>query len=335
MWYSSYITGVFGPNTMHARPIKFWPSLSLVMGIVMAAVLLIPSNSHAQSQQPPATSISVSPPSYELSANPGNEITNTIRVNNPTNQQLEVSVSIRNFTALGEEGQVDLTEQDTTYSLARWITVSPESSAIQPQATREFTYTIRVPANAEPGGRFGSIVFKTSAKPLEGQSGVSIGQEVGSLVFLRISGDVQEKSSIAGFKSVNTVNQYKPVGFEVRVRNEGNVHVRPTGTITITNMFGKKVATVPLDARNVLPDAVRNMTAEWKGGNKLIFGRYTATASVVYGSDNRIVTASTTFWGFPYMIALVILGVLLLLGFGIYRGRKRIRLALRALSGKT
>jgi hypothetical protein len=55
----------------------------------------------------------------------------------------------------------------------------------------------------------------------------------------------------------------------------------------------------------------------------------------VYGSNNQIVTASTTFWGFPYTIMLVCVGVILLVSAVVYRGRKRIKLALRALSGKT
>jgi hypothetical protein len=252
-----------------------------------------------------------------------------------TDQAMDISVVARNFTALGEEGQVNLTEEDSTFSLAKWITISPASSRIGARESGSFEYTIAVPANAEPGGRFGSIVFKTAAKPVEGQTGVSIGQEIGSLVFLKIAGSVSEKIAISSFKPLHAINEYKPVALDLRIKNNGNVHIRPTGTVTITNMWGKKVATVPIDSRNILPDAVRKIEAEWKEHGRFIFGRYTATASVVYGSDNQIITASTTFWGLPYTIMLVVLGVLILLGSFLYRGRKRIRLAMRALRGKS
>ncbi|HSH18297.1 MAG TPA: DUF916 domain-containing protein [Candidatus Saccharimonadales bacterium] len=321
---------------MHSRNATPLPSIRLftvALALLLAALTVFPAfSAHAQDNR---AGLAISPPSYELSANPGDTITNTIRVDNLIDQAQEVTVSPRNFTALGEEGQVNLTEEDSTYSLAKWITIAPAKGSVAPKESQEFTYTIKVPANAEPGGRFGSIVFKTTARPLQGQSGVAVGQEIGSLLFLKIAGNVQEKSSVADFKAARAINEYKPVPFEVRVKNEGNVHLRPKGTVTITNIFGKKVATVPLESRNVLPDAVRKMTAEWKDGGRLIFGRYTATVSVVYGSDNQIATASTTFWGFPYTIMLVILGALILLGGLAFKARVRLKLALRALSGKS
>lgn len=319
---------------MHARIFKRTTLPLLLIALCYLLVLSIGPAASVSAQQP-TSSLAISPPSSELSANPGDTITNTMRVDNLSDQNLEISVSARNFTALGEEGQVNLTEEDSTYSLAKWITVAPSTAGIRAKESQTFEYTIKVPANAEPGGRFGSIVFKTAAKPVEGQSGVAIGQEIGSLVFLKIAGNVTEKSSISSFNAQHKINEYKPVAFDVRVKNDGNVHIRPTGSITITNMFGKKVATVPLESRNVLPSAVRKLEAEWKGGGRFIFGRYTATASVVYGSNNQIVTATTTFWGLPYTIMFVALGVLTLLGLFIFRARRRITLALRVLRGKS
>lgn len=319
---------------MHARTLKPAALVRIATALLGVVAIINLQQATAFAQQP-VSSIAISPPSYELSANPGDTITNTIRIDNLVDQDLEITVEARNFTALGEEGRVNLTEEDSTYSLAKWTSVTPRSGNVPAKESKEFEYTIKVPSNAEPGGRFGSIVFKTTAKPLQGQSGVAVGQEIGSLLFLKIAGDVREKVTIASFAAADGINQYKPVNFDVRVKNTGNVHTRPTGTVTVTNMFGKKVATMDITSRNVLPDAVRKMEARWQDGNKFIFGRYTATASVTYGNNGQVVTSSTTFWGLPYTIMLVVLGVLLLLGIGIYRGRKRLRLALRALSGKS
>lgn len=298
-------------------------------GLLLAAIPSMTANAQAS-----GSGLAISPPSFELSANPGDNLSNSIRVDNTQGQSLEVTADVRNFTALGEEGEVNLSDQDSSYSLAKWVKVTPARSTIPAGGSQTFQYTITVPPNAEPGGRFGSIVFRTTAKPLSGKSGVSVGQEVGSLVFLKIAGNVTEKASIVGFQTAAHINQYKPVDFTVRVKDEGNVHLKPTGTITIVNFFGQKVATLPIETHNVLPGAIRRMEAQWKGG-RFIFGKYTATASITYGSNNQIVTASTSFWGLPYTLILVSLGVLILLGILIYRGRKRLHLALKALRGKT
>ncbi len=281
---------------------------------------------------PPKSGLSISPPTFELSANPGDTLRNSLRVDNVVDEPLEVTVSTRNFTALGEEGGVDLSSRDNKYSLASWISVSPSKVTIPARQSQVFDYTIAVPADASPGGRFGSIIFKTSLKPVSGQSGVAVGQEIGTLVFLKIAGEVKEKASVASFETVGAFHDNGPVEFSARVKNEGNVQLRPTGTITISNFFGNKVATIPINEQNVLPDAIRKMNATWK--NQWLLGRYTATLSLVYGKDRQTMTASTAFWGFPYKLVgamLLILGIITAL---VYPHRTRLKLALKVLFGK-
>lgn len=276
--------------------------------------------------------LSVAPATFDLSANPGEIIKNSIKVENLTNVPLEVSVDRRNFTALGEEGEAALTDDTTPYALATWITVDPMVQTIAPHEIKVYNYTITVPQLAEPGGHFGSIIFKTAPRPVAGGSGVAIAQEVGSLLLLKVAGDIVEKAEIESFQPTHGFFEYGPVGFDTRIKNSGNVHFKPTGTITIANMFGQKVATLNLDSKNVLPDSIRHLSNSWS--QKLLFGRYTATLSVVYGSNSRILTATTTFGGFPYRVGLVILIVLLLIAVVMFRARRRIARSLRVLFGK-
>lgn len=303
--------------------------------IITAVVSLFGSGialAQTDTQTPPKTGLSISPPTFELSANPGDTLKNSLRVDNISGETLEVSVDKRNFTALGEEGGINLSAEESKYALASWMTVTPGKVTIPKGESRTFNYQIAVPSFAEPGGRFGSIVFKTTAKPVNGQSGVAIAQEVGALVFVKIAGKVQEKAAVASFGPASGFNEFGPVDFNLRLRNEGNVQFKPRGTVTITNFLGQKVATVPIEGQNVLPDATRKMTAQWK--DTWLFGRYTATASIVYGNNNQILTATTTFWGFPLRPALAVLVVLAILFILVYPRRQRIGRALKVLSGK-
>lgn len=302
----------------------------VLFGVMGFAVVGLASIAHAQNNQP-ATGLAVSPPTFELSANPGDTLKNSVRVDNITDQPLELSIIKRNFTALGEEGGIDLSEQDGNYSLANWIEVSPATAVVGARESKTFDYTITVPANAEPGGRFGSIIFKTTAKPVGNQNGVAVSQEVGALVFIKIAGEVKEKATIASF-TTNTLHENGPVGFDLRVKNEGNVQFKPTGSITISDIFGNKVATIPINSQNVLPDATRKMTASWD--NFWLFGKYQATASVVYGNNRQILTATTTFWGFPYkLVGLLVAGIGVLVWL-LYSRRARILRAFKVLFGK-
>jgi hypothetical protein len=118
----------------------------------------------------------------------------------------------------------------------------------------------------------------------------------------------------------------------MRAKNEGNVHFKPTGTITISDFMGNKVATIPVDSKNVLPGAVRKMEATWDTG--WLFGQYSATLSLVYGKDRQVITASTAFWGFPYKLVGISLLVIGILGWALYPRRARIWRAIKILFGK-
>jgi len=244
---------------------------------------------------------------------------------------MKVVVQKRNFTALGEEGAVDLTEDETSFSLASWITVSPSETEISGKGTAIFAFSTAVPLNAEPGGHFGSIIFRLKSQGPE-QSGALVAQELGALILLRVAGKAKEGASLASFRSTKKIWEKGPVEFEIRVENEGNVHLKPTGVITITNLFGRKVASFPVDPRNVLPGAIRKSSATWD--KKFLFGRYTASLALNYGSQGRVLTGATAFIGFPYRWGGLVLLGLLILAFFLYRARKRIKLALKVLFGK-
>lgn len=306
----------------------------LPLAAILVGVLFVISNIavRAQNSPAPSTALAISPPIFELSANPGDTLKNSVRLDNVTDQSLEITVLKRNFTALGEEGGIDLSDQEGSYSLANWIEVVPATTSLEPRQSKTFDYTIKIPANAEPGGRFGSIVFKTAAKPLAGQNGVAVSQEVGALVFIKIAGEVKEAAAIESFQAQHALNENGPVDFDIRVKNRGNVQFKPSGTITISDIFGNKIATIPINAQNVLPDAVRKMTASWD--NFWLFGKYQATVSIVYGNDRQILTATTTFWGFPYKLVGLILVGLGVLGWILYPRRARILRAFKVLFGK-
>lgn len=278
----------------------------------------------------PSQGLTVTPPTFELSANPGDTLKNSIRVDNLTTTPLNITTGLKNFTALGEEGQVGLTEEESGFSLISWIKMDPQAAEIPAKGSRIFSFTIQVPTNAEPGGRFGAIIFKTDVKPVAGSS-LAIGQEVGALVMLRLAGEVNEQAHIETFKSLRSFQEYGPVKFETRIKNDGNVHLKPTGTITVTNFFGRKVATIPVDAKNVLPAALRKFHSNWDKTS--LFGKYTATLSLQYGNQ-QILTSSTTFTVIPYRMVLLALVVALTIGAVLYLGRQRISKALRILLGK-
>ncbi len=277
----------------------------------MVCATVIFSRVLAQSpDRSPSTGLSVSPPTFELSGNPGEILKNSIKLENMNTHPVEIAVDLRNFSAIGEEGAVDITENEGTHSLSTWIDVFPKTVVIPGKTAQYFNFTLKIPLNAEPGGHFGSLIFRTiPTEKLEG-SGASLAQEIGALILLKVAGQSIESAQIESFESGKALYEYGPVDFVARIKNLGNVHTKPYGTISITNALGKNVATIQLDKKNILPGAIRKLEGTWD--TKWRMGYYTATFIAVF-SDNTQQAAVTSFTILPYRLVGIIILVLIVL----------------------
>jgi hypothetical protein len=297
---------------------------SISLGALFIFALLVIVVTLKAQTNPPA--LILHPTNIDVNLNPGSPTSGTIYLMNTTKNALTIQTILRNFTAQGEEGGVTITSEDTPFSLSKWIKITPERILIPSGKEVTFTYTITPPRNAEPGGHFGSIVFGTVPnKNVDGSAGSAISQEIAALFLARIPGKVDEQASIVSFASQKKFYEFGPVTFDLRVRDEGGVHVRPAGVVTVKSMFGQKYV-FGFEGLNVLPGATRKMPVVFD--QTWLFGKYTATLALAYGSKNSQLYASAEFFAFPWKVGLAVFGVLLLLFFA----RKRIFKAIKVIA---
>ncbi|MBI5467091.1 MAG: hypothetical protein HY975_02650 [Candidatus Kerfeldbacteria bacterium] len=281
------------------------------------------------------------PPSIEYTTDPGKKIETTVKLFNEASTPVTVTVTTANFGAKGETGEPDFKFDAATADLASWI--KPGQSQLTLAAGERVTVpvTISVPANADPGGHYAGIFFGSGGSATDSGQ-VAIQSKLGTLVILRVEGEIRETATVASFGTKDKKTSYSnlPVTFEFRVSNTGNVHIRPQGTVLIKNLFGGESATFNLNDVNgaVLPNSIRAFDVTWKKlaatnkrsnffqkiGNEwknFALGPYTATASVTYGQtkQNLVATARVTVmpWELLIVMALVIAGVILLIVFGV------------------
>jgi hypothetical protein len=292
---------------------------------------VIPAPIYAQT----ARSMTITPPRFELFANPGEQISDIIRVRNDSNVPATYTILVEDFTSAGEEGQVVLEEgeSDQLFSLAKWIVPEVTEITLQPGEEKPLNFLINVPKDAEPGGHYASVLFQAGGEQVQG--GASVAQRVGNLILLRVSGNVTENAVIETF-STPSYSQSTPLNFSLRIKNNGNTHIRPKGTIVITDMFNKKIDELPLNGQNVLPGVVRKMDTEWAKSNML--GYYTATLVATYGQQNLPLTAATKFLVVSPTAAILIgIGTIAAILFilSLISGKSRLLRALRVIiSGK-
>jgi len=308
----------------------------LVQSIIVAgtgAVVAFGGSAHAATTQ----SFQISPPTANYAADPGNNVQGSIKVTNLTGEPIALNVGRQNFVAKGEEGEIELVDNaNPLYSLAPWFGVPTGVIEVAPRSTVVVPYTIDIPVNAEPGGRYGSIIFSSIPPKLpSGVSGAAIQQTIAAIIFQRINGAALENLEMASFRPDNAFSEYGPVTLSTRIKNTGNVHEKPTGTIKIKDMLGFTVSTLKLDEHFVIPGAIRHLKNVYPANGKktIMFGKYTATLNATY-ADGKKLTASTTFTVLPWKIMAGVLIVLIILFILFWKGRQRFGRAFRILAGR-
>jgi hypothetical protein len=279
--------------------------------------------------------LEIAPPVIYLNVNPGQTTKTQIFLRDISSGELIVTGEADDFTAAGEDGTPKLLLGDEAannpYSMKSWV-VTPTSLRLVPKEVKTMAITINVPANASPGGHYGIIRF-TATPPSLKNSGVSLSTSLGALMLVTVSGPVSEKLSLSEF-SVNhsgktaSVFQSGPLNFVERVKNEGNIHEQPVGQVTITDMFGRKVANVNINLppRNILPRTTRKFEQPLDKtviGSKHLFGRYTAKLVVTYGKNKQSVNSNLVFWVIPFRLIAIIIAVLIAGFFALRFGIKR------------
>lgn len=301
---------------------------------VILCLGLIPIT-HAQS-----LTLSITPPIFQLSTDPGETWSSTLKVVNTNPQDLTVFASVMNFTSSDEFGHgvfTPVTEEDvsSTHSLAGWISVTKDAIVIPKEKSADVPFTVHVPRDAEPGGHYAAILIGTEPAGTNGTSQMRVSSFVSSLMFIRIAGQVTETGSIREFYSEKDIYQNSDASFTLRFQNSGNVHIEPQGYITITNMWGKERGQIPVNPDsnygNVLPGTIRKFAYEWQGEDNFFeVGRYKAVLTLTFGKDSKQnVTAATYFWVVPWKpTAEIFLGLLLLMFIFAWGIRAYVRKAL-------
>jgi len=267
--------------------------------------------------------IQISAPVYNFGIDPGGSAQDIVKVRNVSNSAQTFYPEVFDFRPIGETGApeflINKKEDSYTYSLASWVKISKESITLKPNESTALNFTINVPSDAEPGGRYAGILFGTVPPQPKGTE-IAISNKVGSLLLVRVSGDAKELATLKEFSTPNNSYENPPVDFVARVENTGNVHVRPKGNITIKDTFGRKVASVDINSKEgaVLPDSIRRFDKDsdelsWNPGGFTI-GKYTATLLLNYGDPAKQLTGTVSFLVIPWKVLLVVgFGILILI----------------------
>ncbi|TKJ18852.1 MAG: hypothetical protein CEE43_17140 [Promethearchaeota archaeon Loki_b32] len=306
--------------------------LIFIIFIVLGCSIFV-SSSHA---------LTVSPAKVEYSANPGDVISGTITLINTESREATYYPSFESVETQGSWGDPVFTGE--VAGLASWIEASPLEVHLSPGERKRTSFTITVPENANAGGNYAAIFWGTSPSEGSGTGSVGISNRIAILVLLNVSGDVIEDGQIKNFQTNKKVFNYFPINFSYILKNDGSVHLKPEGKITIKNIFGSEISVFSANPNKyyALPGAERaysiTLSAEnpvdeadaqgffgklKKERNSFGFGYYSAVLDIEFGKEGKSAQDSLNFWIFPWRLMLLNSLIVITLLFIIFQGIKR------------
>jgi hypothetical protein len=280
--------------------------------------------SAAQAQTLPQNSVIVRPAKAEVIISAGEERSVVFKVSNGTREPLHASVSFEDIVANNQESAVDdavrlLGDAKGANSLKDALSVTQTSFDILTGQEVSVPVTIHIPKSAEPGSRYGSVVFRFSKLSATGNTGadVSLDGRIAALLYVRIAGEVREEGRLVAFGLFNNAKTTKsptidePLRMQVAYQNTGTVYLNPYGRATIRSIFGG-THVLPIDPWAVLPLATRMREIDMT--ESLNPGLYTAHLELNRGYKDVVDEQEVYFVVLPTPIGwLISLAVLLLI----------------------
>lgn len=296
--------------------------------IPVMAFFLIPGQVQALEIKDAAVEIRddfvLEPAKIDVSLKPGASTTKTLSVVNRTDKEQTFTIEIEDFTGSKDPNQavVLLGTDRGPYSLKDFIKPEVKSFKLKSKQRAVIGVDISIPVDAEPGGRYASVLVSTASSTgpntSEDNKARTISR-IGALYFVGVEGPVTEQGKLTDFRLVGPSKPFYekgPFNFETLFENTGNIHLAPSGKVEIKNLIGQKVQSMDVVPFFSLPDSLRASQVSWDPG--FAFGRYTATVTLDrgYRTETPVIdTMTLSFWVLPWKIMLGLLIALVVIIF--------------------
>ncbi|OHA47886.1 MAG: hypothetical protein A2806_02505 [Candidatus Terrybacteria bacterium RIFCSPHIGHO2_01_FULL_48_17] len=241
-------------------------------------------------------SLAVFPEKFEFPVSRSEVREEELRVTNTGDVPIPLRFRLVRWDAADEVGGINYFEQkeDSSFDIIQWISFSEADVILEAKETRKIPFTITVPANAEPGGKYGAIFVEPAFPDFYFAEGATrVLPKIGILLLLNIptadlEGEIMgatsvEEFTISGRSNVlsqaasRVVSLFRaplsafaaepavsvdvfsktPSDLVLRIKNNGIAHLRPHGRLSVHNTFGAKVAEAELAATTILPGKIR------------------------------------------------------------------------------
>ena len=154
---------------------------------------------------------------------------------------------------------------DYPHTLASFISFNKDSVVIPPKSSEELLVRVENRASLTPGGHYAAVVARGVTDTIDEKQ--KIIPALSALLLVRKTGGERPHLSLTKVDwDTRSATFTLPKKVTLTFQNDGNVHVIPRGSISVTDVFGTTVAqgTINETSSYVLPGTIRELSTVLK-----------------------------------------------------------------------
>jgi hypothetical protein len=208
---------------------------------------------------------------------PGETKNDAFIVSNTSDKVLSAKLYPVDGTTTSDGSFALLGETEEKKDLGSWVTLSQNQITVNPGEEKIIPFTITIPETASVGDHLGGIILE-NLEVSKGK-GVNVVTRVGVRIYQTIPGELSRKLALENLSW--KLVKGKPT-FYFDFRNEGNVHLIPSGKLIIKDgVLGITLASFDVNLGMVLPGKPTKVPLTWQKSWPL--GLFKAKAEIAYG----------------------------------------------------
>lgn len=230
----------------HSRPARRLPPLLAVLaGLALAVASLA-----AMAQ---GFSVLVSPPRFELHAQPGETLREVVELDNIANQAAPLKIASADWTF---DANAAIQYQDTLAagSCRPWLAIEAHDLTLAAKGKHRYRFQISVPADAPAGECRLALMFEGVPVDVKGSVPIPVSGRIAVIVYV-VVGNAAPKLALLSERVEDHQGTRLPV---LTIRNDGNAHGRLGGFVDAKDGNGHRLALQP-ESLPILPGETRRI----------------------------------------------------------------------------
>jgi hypothetical protein len=296
--------------------------------VLLTAFFLFPlsqkSDAANPASSPTPSGITLSPAVVQTAVQ-ADETEHKLEFKVTNNKKIEQTINITtaDFNTLDESGGLvfvgtNPSKLQKKYGLATWITLPQSAITLKPKETSVVTAIVVNQDSLASGGHYGALLLglDDNSGNTKGNNKVALHPIASSLLFInKIGGDTHKLKLTDVYSSHNIFNL--PSTVTLRFYNDGNTHLIPRGTVSVTDPHGKLISkgVINEDSAIILPETYRRYSIPLNNiSTATIPGKYKTTVDFRFDGIDQFRTYQTSRFLLISTLVLFVIVIVVIIG---------------------